>query len=61
MQQIEDAKLDWTEPRQACDHVEEGFFMKEKNPLNLFSKSLYPHYNEIGYNKVSSTVFKLIK
>lgn len=35
--------------------------MKKKNPLNLFSKNFHAHYNEIGYNKVSSTVFKLVK
>tara|TARA_B100000900_G_C20598988_1_gene724683 strand:- start:392 stop:1702 length:1311 start_codon:yes stop_codon:yes gene_type:complete len=41
--------------------LHEGFFIKEKNPLKLFSKSLYPHYNEIGYDKVSSAVYELIK
>ena len=32
VQQIEDAKLDWTEPRQTCDHVEEGFFHERNFP-----------------------------
>ena len=35
-------------------------FEKERDPLKLFPLGLYGHYNELGYKKVSNTIYKFI-